>query len=237
MKLFRKVRQVLIKKGNLKKYLLYAIGEILLVMIGILLAFQVNTWNDNRIKRSDELTLYKNLRDQITKDKTQIQSQKDYNNGHIVQFKYANEIIELNDKTKIDTLGKIAINLPTYSDFDRKGNIYETIMNSGEIKLLRHPRIIEGIRELEERYLLINRVENIHYDAIITYVIPNINHVVKFSTGEVQKPDNLYTLEFQNIILSLLRIMAEKDKNYNSTIDEIEIIIKLIDTELDANVD
>jgi hypothetical protein len=42
MKLFRKIRQVLIQDGNIKKYLLYAIGEILLVMVGILLAFQVN---------------------------------------------------------------------------------------------------------------------------------------------------------------------------------------------------
>ena len=42
MKLFRGFRQQLIHEKNLKKYLLYAIGEILLVMIGILLAFQVD---------------------------------------------------------------------------------------------------------------------------------------------------------------------------------------------------
>ena len=50
MKLFRKIRQTLIKQGNIKRYLLYAIGEILLVMIGISLAFQVSNWDDNRIR-------------------------------------------------------------------------------------------------------------------------------------------------------------------------------------------
>ena len=234
MKLFRKIRQALIQKGNLKKYLLYAIGEILLVMVGILLAFQVNTWNDNRIKRSAELTFYKNLRSLITNDKNQIQSEIEYNNTDMAQFEYANKIIEINDRTKTDTLGKIAINLSRYSDFDRQGNIYETMVNSGEIKLLRNPEIIKGIRELEERYLYINRMENIHYDAMITYVIPSINPAVKFSTGEVQKPDNLYTFEFQNLITSLIRIMVEKDKIYHSSIDEIEIIIKLIDKELNS---
>ena len=54
MKLFRSVRQNMIKDGNLKRYLIYAIGEILLVMIGISLAFQVSNWDDNRIKKKAE---------------------------------------------------------------------------------------------------------------------------------------------------------------------------------------
>ena len=46
----RKIRKSLIGIGSTRKYLYYAIGEILLVMIGILLALQVNNWNSNRKK-------------------------------------------------------------------------------------------------------------------------------------------------------------------------------------------
>ena len=42
--LFRRIRQELIESGSFTKYLLYAIGEILLVVIGILIALQVNNW-------------------------------------------------------------------------------------------------------------------------------------------------------------------------------------------------
>lgn len=237
MKLFRKFRQVLIQKGDLKKYLLYAIGEILLVMIGILLAFQVNTWNNNRLKKKAELSVYKNIRDQLISDKTNIQSQIDYSNIYAVQFNYAVKIIELNDLTKADTLGKIAVNLSNYSDFDKQGNIYETLVNSGEIKLLRNQNIIEGIRELEERFLYINRMENIHYDAIMTYIVPSIITSVNFSTGEVKNADNLYTFKFQNLIMVSLRIMDEKDQIYHSAIKEIEIIVELLDKELNTNED
>ena len=51
----RRIRRALIDSSSFRKYLFYAIGEILLVMIGILLALQVNTWNNNRIDRKLEI--------------------------------------------------------------------------------------------------------------------------------------------------------------------------------------
>jgi hypothetical protein len=48
IKFFRKIRQKLLEEGNLKRYLIYAFGEILLVVIGILIALQINNWNEGR---------------------------------------------------------------------------------------------------------------------------------------------------------------------------------------------
>ena len=47
---FRKIREQLITQNKVSKYLMYAIGEILLVVIGILIALQINNWNEDRIK-------------------------------------------------------------------------------------------------------------------------------------------------------------------------------------------
>lgn len=58
-KFFRKIRQKLIEAGNLKRYLVYAVGEILLIMIGILLALKVNDWNERR-KALNQESLYLN---------------------------------------------------------------------------------------------------------------------------------------------------------------------------------
>lgn len=232
MKLFRKIRQSLIKEGNLKRYLLYALGEILLVMIGISLAFQVNNWNDNRTKKASELRYYENIKEQIKDDKGLILEQMELNNGFGVQFNYANKILESNDRSKMDTLGLIARNLTQYTDFDRQGNIYETMVNSGEVKLLRNHQIINGLRLLEEKYLYINRMENIHYDAMMKYVVPSITPVLRFSNGTIVDPDKVYDFKFQNLVVSLLQIMNEKDKVYNEALSEIEMITTLIDEEL-----
>ncbi|MBK7871908.1 MAG: hypothetical protein IPJ74_15130 [Saprospiraceae bacterium] len=54
LRFFRNIRRRLLELGSLRKYLVYAIGEILLVVIGILIALQVNTWNQQRINRINE---------------------------------------------------------------------------------------------------------------------------------------------------------------------------------------
>ncbi len=222
----------MIDEKNLKKYLLYAIGEILLVMIGITLAFQVDNWNENRIKKIAEIRIYKNIKDQIIGDKDLIQGQIVYNNYYMDLFEYAKEIILANDRSKMDTLGSIATKLTSYSDFDKKGNIYETMVNSGEIQLLQNQRIINRVRWLEERFNYINRMENIHYDVVINYVAPNITTSLNFVSDEVIKPEQVYSVEFQNLIYLLLQIMVEKDNTYLSAINEIDGIIALIDEEL-----
>jgi hypothetical protein len=47
----RKIRLLLIESGSARKYLVYSIGEIALVVIGIVLALQINTWNEWRKER------------------------------------------------------------------------------------------------------------------------------------------------------------------------------------------
>ena len=54
-KFFRSIRQNLLNENKTAKYLKYAAGEIVLVMIGILLALQANTWNQNRLTRIEEI--------------------------------------------------------------------------------------------------------------------------------------------------------------------------------------
>lgn len=62
IKFFRHIRQRLVIENRFSRYLLYAIGEIILVMIGILLAIQVNTWYNNRIQITKEQATLKRLK-------------------------------------------------------------------------------------------------------------------------------------------------------------------------------
>ena len=61
IKFFRKIRFDLMEKNKTGKYLKYAIGEIILVVIGILIALQINNWNEIRKAKLNENSIYKNM--------------------------------------------------------------------------------------------------------------------------------------------------------------------------------
>jgi hypothetical protein len=74
IKFFRKIRQNLLMEnlpagqaGKTAKYFKYAIGEIALVVIGILIALSINNWNEQRLLISNQETIYKQVRSDLIK--------------------------------------------------------------------------------------------------------------------------------------------------------------------------
>ena len=67
-KIFRNIRKSYLMKNNTTKYLKYAIGEIALVMIGILLAFQINNWKEGRSQQIEFNNILKTIHQDLKRD-------------------------------------------------------------------------------------------------------------------------------------------------------------------------
>ena len=87
IKFFRRIRLKLIDERNLTRYLIYAVGEILLVIIGILIALQINNWNEWRKDRIIEKSILLEFEDNLDR------------NIALIDIATA-EIIEINKTTK-----------------------------------------------------------------------------------------------------------------------------------------
>ncbi len=68
IKFFRNIRRRLLRENRFTRYLLYAIGEIILVVIGILIALQVNNWNEDRKKLNRRTIITYSLVNDFKKD-------------------------------------------------------------------------------------------------------------------------------------------------------------------------
>ena len=72
IKFFRKIRQNLLSKGKTGKYLKYAIGEIVLVVIGILIALSINNWNEKNKNRKQEAQILQQLKEEYQENLTEL---------------------------------------------------------------------------------------------------------------------------------------------------------------------
>tara|TARA_Y100000385_G_scaffold290676_1_gene364871 strand:+ start:2896 stop:3270 length:375 start_codon:yes stop_codon:yes gene_type:complete len=72
IKIFRNVRHVSLYENKFSKYLIYAIGEITLVIMGILITLQINNWSENQKNSHEEVKILKALRTELTESKKRI---------------------------------------------------------------------------------------------------------------------------------------------------------------------
>lgn len=224
------------KKENTAKpfvrYLFYALGEIVLVVAGILIALQINNWNTRRIESEIEKKIYQNVRRQIIDDKNELLKVRDFNNYYTERYEIANRIISSQNRSKIDSLAYLTMTLSQYSDFHGSGKIYETLVNGGEIKLLKNSDITSQLQQLEMTYTNLNRLEEIHWAIIINELSPEIRGVINYSTLKVIKPEKLFSVEIQNFIIESIYLTKGKETVYKQVLDEIDTVIVLIDKEL-----
>jgi hypothetical protein len=87
IKFFRTIRKDLMEKNKTETYLKYAFGEIILVVIGILIALQINNWNENRKARTLEIVLLENLKKDLTLDTLDINFNLKYHSVFINEEK------------------------------------------------------------------------------------------------------------------------------------------------------
>lgn len=89
------------------RYLKYAIGEIALVMIGILLALQVNNWNENRIAKNNEIKLAKQILNDARADSVFFESRIWFQQSRDTLF---NNLINLSHGVSVDSISKLKVN-------------------------------------------------------------------------------------------------------------------------------
>ena len=102
-------------------------------------------------------------------------------------------------------------------------------MNSSE--LLKNDSINGRLRQLEETYIYVNRMETIHYDFIMQFM-PELIQIINMPARRIIDENGLYSGALQNIFALALRIMREKEAVYHRALAEIEALIALIDSEV-----
>ncbi len=154
IKFFRKVRQKMLTENKFSKYLLYAIGEIILVVVGILIALQINNWNEGNKQKALMITNIKSIAQDIQMDIYDIQKANKSLNNQIVAAKSIIPIMESKDKFIADSLKFIM----TFNDFtttpiiSERSNTWSYLNSSGTVSEFPDPTLLKLLQDYYKSY-------------------------------------------------------------------------------------
>jgi hypothetical protein len=193
IKFFRKIRQSLLTDSKFGKYLLYAIGEIILVVIGILIALQINNANEARKLRSQEIHYLENLKTDLNLNIAELDEYIAVRNSRIES---ANKVLEHFEGKPLTDLNDFAFhttNIYIWQKFTQQDNTFQELVNSGNLALISNDSIKNGLLNLQSLYKkLKNEEEHFRYDAEVllyepSYAVLDLNPIVKNFTYQVSK--------------------------------------------------
>jgi len=148
IKLFRTIRQQLLQQKRISQYLAYAIGEIFLVVIGILIALQINNWNEGKREKRQELKQLKALKLEFNKN---IISFDSIINHHLVNEGATQELIHAKGKNyTLEALDSLYLKTIYNYNFDPSRGIYNSIINSGQIELISNEELKYKTAEIQD---------------------------------------------------------------------------------------
>lgn len=257
IKLFRNIRKNLLAEGKSSRYLKYAIGEIILVVIGILIALQINNWKELQKEHLQEQTILKRLKQEFESNKTQLENKVAIRNRVIES---ASDLLVYFDTPEIATIDSIYIKharLLTPTTFDP---IQNNLVESGTLEIIRNEDLkrllinwstdVIQLQETEQMFMQHNNLVVIPYlsklgihrnvvnafweDNLINLLENNsyTNPVPKKSRLEpITKNELLNDAQFESLIAHTLTLNVFNNQESKTLMNRIDEILNLLNSE------
>ena len=195
IKFFRKIRQQLLTENKFSRYLIYAIGEIILVVIGILIALQFNNWNIDRKSELKAEELSENLLQELKGVKNLMDHQLEdvERQRNAIQYVINNDEPQLDSVLSLAYLGSFQVDPLSFLFsyivyFNPRGDIYNSAINDGTLVLIQSVELIKGLNTVytmsENRWSEHVKAENSVNIEIQAYIADKYHDL--FNSGELK---------------------------------------------------
>jgi hypothetical protein len=249
----------MIKENKFSKYLLYAIGEIILVVIGILIALQINNFNEQRKDRGKEQVILKQLKEDYQTNLVQLKQKMEMRNEIVSSALEILKAIDYPDKIVRDTLIKNIARVDNEPTFDP---IKNDLISSGSIRLINNKKLkrllsnwssdIVALKELEVIWSnkIVERFEPLLSKLGISRDVSNYwlnspsqsgllddnNNVIETVIGNSKNSSSINEItnsrEVEGIVSDAISYNKLANAQSESLVKRINKIIELIDSEI-----
>lgn len=228
IKFFRKIRQRLLNENKLGKYLFYAIGEIVLVVIGILIALQINNWNINELEKAQIKTYMVSLAEDLKADLMMTDTVLLQGTKVVNRIEKLSEYVRNNDMQNFSNIEMLCFSwIKSNRPYTWSRATLEELKNSGLLSNLKNLKLKKLISEydafthhMDEDFsndkVLFDKASELMLN-VVNYNYPNINKIDKllFDPNNPTIENNFYDSEEYKIAERLKLKLVARD------IDEI----------------
>lgn len=252
IKIFRQIRQKLIMEKKAANYLKYAIGEIVLVVIGILIALQINNWNEIRKTNLEEQRALLNIQNDFSKNKVLlkdlIETTKESINSGIKILNYTGN----KDKPKTENEFNVLLNAVFDHDpYYPQNGFLDDLLNSGKLGIFNNVELRNLLSSWKPSLEIMNESFTAGVEGekfLNNFIIENGNWLnadqVTIVKRSVVFPKSGFDIDNRNLLISskfenLIENHVIGSDNYLSdqkkTLELLDKILILIDKEIENN--
>lgn len=208
IKFFRHIRRRLLNENKVSRYILYAVGEILLVVVGILLALQFNAWNSNSKELIKEEWYLNNILDDIHyQTQTMEIIEAEYDAAIIAAKSILKTYYNKRSFNEVDSLNYHLNTLMYAQFFPNTNNTYQELVSSGQLSLLKNKNLSLEVIDFylfsaDNEIVFKNDIDNIFYPQ----VYPVLSSLLQVDLQDYLKDDeDDYLLQQLPTISELIR--------------------------------
>jgi len=198
LKFFRRIRQSLLSQNKFSKYLIYAFGEIVLVVIGILIALKVNNWNIDLVNKNFEQQILIELKKEFEDNLAQLE-EKVFIRHNLIMNSTQWLITLIDDrelKDELDTINHHLSRTLIVPSYDPMISITTELINSGNLQLIENselrtrltkwPSVTNDLVREEEQFV------TFMYEHYMMFLIEH--YELRPLVNELQNDDALYKI-------------------------------------------
>lgn len=183
IRLFRKIRKKLLSQKSYGLYVLYASGEIVLVIVGIVLALQLDSWHTMRENRKEEHRILRDISDEIEFNKFLLEKGTEYMTEVIDA---SNRLLEvINDPSSTPSIEELEMDFHKLTlnwMSSRNTSMYDVLSGSGELNLISSMELRKKLTDLKANQELLYRFEELQSRLVDQQVKPFLNRSIDRTT-------------------------------------------------------
>ena len=224
---FRKIRQKLLQKNRFTRYMIYALGEIFLVVIGILIALQINNWNTNIQNQRKETAILSELKDGLNADKELLQEKLEQYLQDQKQLQILDSLLNMGDHPYTQSMNSLFGKVYGIR-FTRVNRAFYEDLKSNGLQIIRDKKIRSKIVDLfENNYNFLEGILEIEININLVlrpYYLSNFTEIEFIDSANPINYEEIWSDPYyKNIVhYRIINLESNQIKEYQKAITAIE---------------